>query len=114
MVGFQQAAIKVEREQEFEELQASISRVFSPGKIEQFFKRLSREGLRGRDWDSVLARSAFERVDEVLAKSGKTARGLYQLLTLSDQAQMRELYLSRIEEVDSRLRTRFQKLYRYY
>ena len=30
------------------------------------------------------------------------------------QAQIREFYLSRVEEVDPKLRTRFQKLFRYY
>jgi hypothetical protein len=35
-------------------------------------------------------------------------------LTVSDQGQIRELYLSKIEEVDPALRARFGKLYRYY
>jgi hypothetical protein len=39
---------------------------------------------------------------------------LYQALTVSDQAQLREFYLSRIEEVAPALRTKFQQLYRYY
>jgi hypothetical protein len=39
---------------------------------------------------------------------------LYQGLPVSDQAQIRELYLSRIEQVDRVLRERFSKLYRYY
>ena len=51
-------------------------------------------------------------MDDTLAKSG--AQKLYQALTVSDQAQMREFYLSRVEEVDSALRTKFQQLYRYY
>ena len=32
----------------------------------------------------------------------------------SEQAQLRELYLTRVEEVEPELRTRFQQLYRYY
>jgi hypothetical protein len=39
---------------------------------------------------------------------------LYAALPVSDQAQMKEFYLSRVEEVDSALRTKFQKLYQYY
>jgi hypothetical protein len=35
-------------------------------------------------------------------------------LTLSDQALLREFYLSKIEEVDRTLRQRFKKLYQYY
>jgi hypothetical protein len=41
-------------------------------------------------------------------------QALYALLTLSDQAQMREFCLSRIEEIEPALRTRFKKLYQYY
>jgi len=113
-MGFEQATIKVEREKEFEELQGIISRALSPGTTERFLKRLSKDNLRVRDWDSVLAKGVFEKVDEELARSGKTAQGLYQSLTVSDQAQMREFYLSKIEQVDAALRHRFKKLYQYY
>jgi hypothetical protein len=113
-MGFEQATIKVEREKEFEELQGIIARVLSPGTMERFLKRLNRDSLRVRDWDAVLAKSVFEKVDEELAKSGKTARSLYGSLTVSDQAQMREFYLSKIEQVDAALRHRFKKLYQYY
>jgi len=39
---------------------------------------------------------------------------LYQALPLSDQAQMREFYLSQLETVDIALRHKFKKLYQYY
>ena len=111
---FEQAAIKVEKELEFEELKGAISRAFRAEKSEMFLKRLSSAGLRVRDWDSVLAAGIFERLDDALAKSGKTAASLYESLTLSDQAQMREFYLFRVEEVEPKLRTKFHKLYQYY
>jgi len=114
VVGFEQATIKIEREKEFEELKGAISRAFSSEKVENFLKLLRSDNVRVRDWESVLDRGLLERTDETLAKSGNTAQGLYQLLTLSDQAQMREFYLFRVEEVDAKLRTKFQKLYRYY
>ena len=113
-MGFQQAAIKVEDEKEFEELKGSISRAFGQDKVEQLLKRVRRNGNRVRDLESALAKGVFEQVDDILAKSGKTERGLYESLALSDQAQIREFYLSKVEEVDSKLRTKFQKLYRYY
>ena len=113
-MGFEQATIKVEREKEFEELHGIIAHVLSSGTTERFLKRLNRDNLRVRDWDSVLAKGVFERVDDELAKSGKTAQSLYQALTVSDQAQMREFYLSRIEQIDAALRHRFKKLYQYY
>jgi len=48
---------------------------------------------------------------------GETAlnsQQLYQSLTLSDQAQIREFYLSRLEGVAVALRHKFKKLYQYY
>ncbi len=77
-------------------------------------KQLHSKGTRVRDFDKVLAQGLLERTDPVLSKSGTSARQLYQALTVSDQAQMREFYLSKIEQVTPELRTRFQKLYRYY
>ena len=113
-VGFEQATIKVERETEFEELKSAIDRAFDAARAEKFLKQLQSGGIRVRDWDLVLAKRRIERTDESLAKSGKTALSLYQTLTVSDQAQMREFYLSRVEEVEPRLRAKFHKIYQYY
>jgi hypothetical protein len=113
-VGFQQAAIKVEKEREFEELKDAINRVFSPDQVEKFLKRLQSNSIRIRDWNSVLKNGVLEQVDEGLNGSGKTALSLYESLTVSDQAQMRELYLSRVEEVAPQLRAKYHKLYQYY
>ncbi len=43
-----------------------------------------------------------------------SAAQLYQALPVSDQAQMREFYLSKLEGVDMALRHKFKKLYQYY
>jgi hypothetical protein len=64
--------------------------------------------------EAVLAKGLLEKVDEILAKSGKTAQQFYEALTVSDQAQLREFYLSKIEEIEPALRVKFQKLYSYY
>jgi len=112
-VGFEQAAIKVEREKKFTELKSAIERIFAPERVEQLLQRLHRKGIRIRDFDLALAGGFFEEVDEALAKS-RSARRLYESLTLSDQAQIREFYLAKIEEVDSALRHKFKKLYQYY
>ena len=106
MQSFEQAAIKVEREKEFDALKATIENAFSAEKVEGFLKRLSREGVRVRDWDGVVGKA-------LLDKDGKASK-LYQELTVSDQAQMREFYLSRLEEVDQKLRTKFHRIYQYY
>ena len=107
-MAFEQATIKVEKEQEFQELKSVINRVFSLDNVEGFLKRLKSSNLRVRDWDSVIDNGALD------LGSGSTAKALYQSLAVSDQAQVRELYLSRVEQVDPGLRARFQKLYRYY
>ena len=111
MVSFQQTVIRIEKEKEFEELRDAIDRALGPERVEKFLKRVRRSGARIRDLEVILARGVFERVDGTLAKLGAP---LYQALTVSDQAQMREFYLSKVEEVDSALRTKFQQLYRYY
>jgi hypothetical protein len=35
-------------------------------------------------------------------------------LTITDRAQMKEFYLSKIEEVGPELRAKYQKIYQYY
>ena len=112
MVSFQPSVIRVEKEKEFEELKGAIDRALDPERVEKFLKRVRRSGARIRDLEAILARGVFEKVDDTLAKLG--AQKLYQALTVSDQAQMREFYLSRVEEVEPGLRTKFQQLYRYY
>ena len=111
MVGFQQAAIKIENEEKFEALRAAVERAFRPETVEKFLQRLQAKSLRVRDLDSILA---GKLLDDQLVAAGTSAQSLYQSLTLSDQAQMREFYLSKIEAVDQALRHKFKKLYQYY
>jgi hypothetical protein len=112
VVSFQQVAIRVEKEQEFEELKGAIDRAFAPETVEKFLKGVRRSGARIRDLEAILARGVFEKAANSAAKLG--TQKLYQALTVSDQAQVREFYLARVEEVEPRLRTKFQQLYRYY
>ena len=109
-MAFEQAAIKVEKEQEFARLRAAVEQAFLPDKVGRFLKQLDRKGIRIRDLDAVLAQRAFETVGE----RGLDARQLYEALTVSDQAQMREFYLSKLEGVAITLRRKFKKLYQYY
>ena len=112
-MGFEQATIKVEREKEFDLLKGAINRIFA-GPVERLLKEVQRSGKRIRDFEAVLASGLLERVDETLAKSGVAAQQTYAALPVSDQGQLRELYLFKIEEVDPALRARFHKLYQYY
>ncbi len=106
-VAFEQAAIKVDKAEEYGKLQAAIEQAFLPGKVEQFLKQLDRKGIRVRDVDAVLAQ-------KVLDNAGVSAQRLYEALTVSDQAQLREFYLSKLETIDTALRHKFKKLYQYY
>ena len=108
---FEQAAIKVEKAQEFARLRAAVEHAFLPEKAERFLKQLDRKGIRVRDFDAVLAQRLLEGV---VGEAGLDARKLYESLTLSDQAQMREFYLSKLEGVDVALRHKFKTLYQYY
>ncbi|HYU46133.1 MAG TPA: hypothetical protein VEK84_08155 [Terriglobales bacterium] len=112
-MGFEQATIKVERQKEFGELKGAIERAFRPEQAEKFLKRVEKEGIRVRQWDKVIAQGVIEYVDDKFGKS-TTARKLYEALPVSDQAQMREFYLSKLEEVNEQLRTKYKKIYQYY
>ena len=111
-MGFEQAVIKVEKEKEFEELKGAINRALAPENAGKYLKRVASAGLRIRNFDLVLAKGVLEQVGGLLA--GQSAKDLYAALSISDQAQMKEFYLSKIEEVDADLRTKFHKLYQYY
>ena len=109
---FEQAGIRVENEKEFGELKSGFTRIFAPNAVERFLKGLQSKSIRIRDFDLVLSSGVLERLDDGFASSG--ARKMYEVLPTSDQAQIREFYLSKIEEVDPALRAKYQKLYRYY
>jgi hypothetical protein len=110
--GFQQATIKVENEAVFSELRDAIDRVFTAPPVEKFLRELKKKDVGVRDFEAVLAGGFIERGDAVLAKAGKTGRGLWESLPLSDQGQVREFYLVRLEQVDVKLRAKFATVYR--
>ena len=111
---FQKALIAIENPEIYGVLQSTIERVFAPVRVEKFMKRLVKRGVSIRNFDGVLTNRIFEEVDETLRSSGKSARGLYDALTVSDQAQMRELYLTALESIELGLREKYSKIYRYY
>ena len=107
-MAFEQAAIKVERAQEFGRLQAAVEQAFLPNKVEDFLKQMDRRGIRIRDFDAILAKKVLE------SGGALNLQQVYQSLPVSDQAQMREFYLSKLETVERSLRHKFKKLYQYY
>jgi hypothetical protein len=110
-MSFEQAAIKIEKVEEFGQLQRAVEEALSQEKVESFLKRLHRSRIRIRDFDGILVRKTLEAT---LHRADLSAKDLYGSLTLSDQAQMREFYLSKLETVDVNLRHRFKTLYQYY
>jgi hypothetical protein len=110
-VAFEQAAIKVQKVVEFGQLQRAVEEAFSPEKVKVFLNRLYRGKIRIRDFDAVIVCKALEATT---GRADLSARQLYNSLTLSDQALMREFYLSKLEGVDTGLRHKFKKLYQYY
>ena len=113
-VPFQQAGIGVEKQAAFEQLRKALETVFSAGSQDGFLRLLRRKGIPIRDFDRVLREKLLEQADRELSRSGRSAKQWYDELSVSDQAQVREFYLTALEAVDLRLREKFKQLYRYY
>ena len=113
-MGYEQAQIPVQKAEDFEQLKAAIDRIFASPALEKFYGRLENKGMSAREFEKIAGSGSIEDADETLAKSGKSAKALYEALALSDRALMREFYLERIEKVDPKLRLKYQKVYRYY
>jgi hypothetical protein len=117
-MAYQQAQIAVTKTAEFEQLKSALERIFnSTGNssgLDKFYGKLQSRKIPVREFEKILALEIPESVDSALAKSGMKARKLYESLTVSDQALMREFYLERIEKVDMKVREKYQKIYQYY
>src|SRR5258707_2298369 len=100
-VTFQRAPIKIEKEQEYARLQAAVEQAFLTEKVGQFLKQLDRKGIRVRDFYAVLAQRLLEGA---VGEAGLNAKQLYESLPVSDQAPIREVYLSKLDGVDVPLR----------
>ena len=61
-MAFEQAAIKIEKQQEFSKLQGTVEQAFSPEKVERFLKQVDRKGIRIREFDAVLSARLLEEV----------------------------------------------------
>jgi hypothetical protein len=113
-MAYQQAQIAVTKTEDFEQLKSALDRIFNSATVEKFYSKLQGRTVYVREFEKILDLGILESVDSGLAKSGKTAKALYGSLTVSDQALMREFYLERIEKVDTKVRQKYQKVYRYY
>ena len=103
-MAFEQATIAIEKPQEFGSLKAAIERTFAAERVESFLKQLEQRGMRVRKFDAVLAAGLLDDAG---------AKATYEALPVSDQAQIREFYLTRLEAVSAPLRHKFKQVYRY-
>ena len=113
-MAYQQAQITVTKTAEFEQLKSALERIFSSTALDKFYGKLQSRTIPVREFEKIIGLGLLETVDGTLAKSGATAGKLYEALTVSDQALMREFYLERIEKVDTKVRQKYQKIYQYY
>lgn len=109
-MGFERAAIPVEKEKEFAELRGAIEKVFAAGRVERFLGALKSKGVRVRDFETVLAKKILESAAPEL--KGLGAQALYEALAVADKGQMREFYLGRVEQAPGELRHKFHQVYR--
>jgi len=107
-VGFEQATIPIEKEREFQQLRDAIDRVYTPPLVEKFLRSMKSKRISVRQFDRVLAEGLIEKNYPEVG----SAKALYEALTMTDQAQLREFYLERIEKVSVELRKKFSSIYR--
>ena len=88
----------------FGAVKTAIETSFSSGKVRDFLRSLERQGLRVREFESVLSKGLL----------GTKTAGEYKRLPDGDQGQIREFYLASLEKVAPELRQQFFRLYSYY
>ena len=107
--GFQQARIAVQHEEAFAALRQMIDEALGAGVVEGFLKKLTKANVSVRQFERVIERRILSRKN-----STPSPWALYQSLSMSDQGQIREYYLTKVEEVETSLRIKYQKVYRYW
>ena len=101
---YEQAALSVVDPETFGTVKAAVESSFATDRAAGFLKSVERAKLRVRDFESVVRKGLL----------GAATAGEYSRLGNSDQGQIREVYLSRLEKVTPELRQKFLKLYAYY
>ncbi|MCU1311945.1 MAG: hypothetical protein JWO20_3070 [Candidatus Angelobacter sp.] len=107
-MAFEQASIAIQST-EFEQLKDLISKALGKDNVSKFMKSISSDGLLVRQIEEILNRGLLNKV----VSGSASALELYKKMPASDQGQLREFYLTRIEEVDIEIRRKFQKIYAY-
>ena len=85
-------------------IKASLEPLFSSPRLAGFLGKVQRSKLRIRDFEGLLTRGLL----------GAPTAEAYRELGDSDRGQVREFYLSLVEQTPQALRGRFLKVYAYY
>ena len=101
---FEQAALPVENEKTFAEVQQALDEAFAPAQVAKFLSKVAGAKLRVRQFEDVLRRGFL----------GSKAQVGYAALGDSDRGQIREQYLRRVEQVPADVRQKFFKVYASY
>jgi hypothetical protein len=106
-MGYEQAGIAIQSA-EFTKLKDIVERALTVN-AEKFLGSVESNGLLIRQYEEILNKGLLNK-----AVSGmESAKELYGKMPASDQGQMREFYLTRLEQVDTALRQKYKKIYRY-
>ncbi len=102
---FIKAPLPIENLEAFNSLKALITAGLEQGGVERFLKSLG-TGIQIRDFEGIAAAGLLDR-------DGQKAKPLYDSLNVTDQAQVREFYLTAVEEIDPKMRRKYKKIFRY-
>jgi len=104
MQMFQQATIPIQNEKTFADVKQAIEAAFGPSQVEQFLRKVSGAKLGVRQFEQVLSRGFL----------GRQTPQNYAALGASDQGQIREYYLRKVEQVAPELRQKYFRVYTSY
>ena len=106
-MGFERAEIAIQSA-EFTKLKDIVERALTVN-AEKFLGSVENKGLLIRQYEQILDKGLLNKA----VTGAESAKELYGKMPGSDQGQMREFYLTRLEQVDTALRQKYKKIYRY-
>jgi hypothetical protein len=110
-MSFERAEIAIQSA-EFEKLKKIVSSAFTTD-ADKFLKSIESNGMLVRQFEQVLDRGLLSKIGSGAVSGSEPAKELYGKMPASDQGQMREFYLTQLETVDTALRQKYKKIYRY-
>ena len=106
-MAYEQAGIAVQSA-EFTKLKDIVERALTV-EANKFLGLVESNGFLIRQYEKILDKGLFNKA----VSGAESAKELYGKMPASDQGQMREFYLTRLEQVDTALRQKYKKIYRY-